>query len=59
MAANVLASETEADAFTHFGYCTLLPRVTPIMFQAIEVSLLPVLARLAAGRDYDDFRQRL
>jgi len=59
MAVNVLASEAEADAVTRLGYGTLLARVPLFMFQAIQVSLLPRLARLAARRDYEDFRQGL
>jgi O-antigen/teichoic acid export membrane protein len=59
MAANLLASDTEADAVTRFGYGVLLARVPLFMFQAIQASLLPRLARLAARRDYDDFRKGL
>lgn len=59
MAANLLASDTEADAVTRFGYGVLLARVPLFMFQAIQASLLPRLARLAARGDYDDFRKGL
>jgi O-antigen/teichoic acid export membrane protein len=59
MAANLLASDTEADAVTRFSYGVLLARVPLFMFQAIQASLLPRLARLAARRDYDDFRKGL
>lgn len=59
MAANLLANDTEADAVTRFGYGVLLARVPLFMFQAIQASLLPRLARLAARGDYDDFRKGL
>jgi O-antigen/teichoic acid export membrane protein len=59
MAANLLASDEESDAVTRFGYGVLLARVPLFMFQAIQASLLPRLARLAARRDYADFRKGL
>lgn len=59
MAANLLASDTEADAVTRFSYGVLLARVPLFMFQAIQASLLPRLARLAARGDFDDFRKGL
>ncbi|MGB1084988.1 MAG: lipopolysaccharide biosynthesis protein [Ilumatobacteraceae bacterium] len=59
IAANILASENEADAVTRFSYGVLLARVPLFMFQAIQASLLPRLARLAAQRSFDEFRRGL
>lgn len=59
IAANILASESEADAVTRFSYGVLLARVPLFMFQAIQASLLPRLARLAAQRSFDEFRRGL
>lgn len=59
IAANILASESDADAVTRFGYGVLLARVPLFMFQAIQASLLPRLARLAAQRSFDEFRRGL
>lgn len=59
IAANILASENEADAVTRFSYGVLLARVPLFMFQAIQASLLPRLARLAAQRSFDEFRSGL
>ena len=59
IAANILASENEADAVTRFSYGVLLARVPLFMFQAIQASLLPRLARLAAQRSFEEFRRGL
>ena len=59
IAANVLASDSDADAVTRFGYGVLLARVPLFMFQAIQASLLPRLTRLAAQRSFDEFRRGL
>ena len=59
IAANILASENEADAVTRFSYGVLLARVPLFMFQAIQASLLPRLARLAAQCSFDEFRRGL
>ena len=59
IAANILASDNEADAVTRFSYGVLLARVPLFMFQAIQASLLPRLARLAAQRSFDEFRRGL
>ena len=59
IAANILASENEAEAVTRFSYGVLLARVPLFMFQAIQASLLPRLARLAAQRSFDEFRRGL
>ena len=59
IAANILAGENEADAVTRFSYGVLLARVPLFMFQAIQASLLPRLARLAAQRSFDEFRRGL
>ncbi len=59
IAANVLASDADADAVTRFGYGVLLARVPLFMFQAIQASLLPRLARLAAQQSFDEFRRGL
>jgi len=59
IAANILASESDADAVTRFGYGVLLARVPLFMFQAIQASLLPRLARLAAQQSFDEFRRGL
>lgn len=59
IAANILASENEADAVTRFSYGVLLARVPLFMFQAIQASLLPRLARLAAQRSFNEFRRGL
>ena len=59
IAANLLASDNQADAVTRFSYGVLLARVPLFMFQAIQASLLPRLARLAAQRSFDEFRRGL
>ncbi len=59
IAANVLASDVDADAVTRFGYGVLLARVPLFMFQAIQASLLPRLARLAAQHSFGEFRRGL
>lgn len=59
IAANLLASDSQADAVTRFSYGVLLARVPLFMFQAIQASLLPRLARLAAQRSFDEFRRGL
>lgn len=59
IAANILASDADADAVTRFGYGVLLARVPLFMFQAIQASLLPRLARLAAQESFDEFRRGL
>ena len=59
IAANILASESDADAVTRFGYGVLLARVPLFMFQAIQASLLPRLARLAAQQSFHEFRRGL
>ena len=59
IAANILASESDADAATRFGYGVLLALVPLFMFQAIQASLLPRLARLAAQQSFDEFRRGL
>ena len=59
IAANILSSESEANAVTRFSYGVLLARVPLFMFQAIQASLLPRLARLAAQRSFDEFRRGL
>ena len=56
VAANLLADADEAALVSRFGYGVLLARVPLFMFQAIQATLLPRLARLAARREYDDFR---
>ena len=59
IAANILAGDNDADAVTRFGYGVLLARVPLFMFQAIQASLLPRLARLAAQESFDEFRRGL
>jgi len=59
IAANILATESDADAVTRFGYGVLLARVPLFMFQAIQASLLPRLARLAAQESFEEFRRGL
>ena len=59
IAANILASDNDADAVTRFGYGVLLARVPLFMFQAIQASLLPRLARLAAQESFVEFRRGL
>ena len=59
IAANLLASDSQADTVTRFSYGVLLARVPLFMFQAIQASLLPRLARLAAQRSFDEFRRGL
>jgi O-antigen/teichoic acid export membrane protein len=53
---DVLASSSEAARVTAFGNGVILARVPLFMFQAIQASLLPRLAKLAAEGDMDEFR---
>lgn len=53
---DVLASSADAARVTAFGNGVILARVPLFMFQAIQASLLPRLAKLAAEGDMDEFR---
>ena len=56
---DVLAGADEAAKVTAFGNGVLLARVPLFLFQAIQASLLPRLARLAAKGDLAEFRSGL
>ena len=56
---DVLASSSEAAKVTAFGNGVLLSRVPLFLFQAVQASLLPRLARLAAQGALDEFRHGL
>ena len=53
---DILAGAGEAAKVTAFGNGVLLARVPLFLFQAIQASLLPRLARLAAKGDLEEFR---
>jgi len=53
---DVLADSDQAEAVTQFGNGVILARVPLFLFQAIQASLLPRLARLAAHGDLSEFR---
>ena len=53
---DILAGAGEAAKVTAFGNGVLLARVPLFLFQAIQASLLPRLARLAAKGDLTEFR---
>ena len=53
---DVLADSGQAEAVTQFGNGVILARVPLFLFQAIQASLLPRLARLAAHGDLGEFR---
>ena len=53
---DVLAGGTEAEKVTAFGNGVILARIPLFLFQAIQASLLPRLAKLAAEGDMDEFR---
>lgn len=57
IAIDVLAAADEAEKVTRFGNGVLLSRVPLFLFQAVQAALLPRLARLAAQRDLDEFRE--
>ncbi|NBU95554.1 MAG: hypothetical protein EBS20_06635 [Actinobacteria bacterium] len=59
IAANILSADGDEAVVTRFGYGVLLARVPLFMFQAIQASLLPRLARLAARGEFDAFRSGL
>ena len=56
---DILAGADEAAKVTAFGNGVLLARVPLFLFQAIQASLLPRLARLAAKGDLTEFRSGL
>lgn len=56
---DVLASASEAEKVTAFGNGVLLSRIPLFLFQAVQASLLPRLARLAAKGDLTEFVQGL
>ncbi len=56
---DVLANASEAEKVTAFGNGVLLSRIPLFLFQAIQASLLPRLARLAAKGDLKEFVQGL
>jgi O-antigen/teichoic acid export membrane protein len=60
-AANARFSTTDVlkTRLNAFGYAILISRVPLFMFQAVQASLLPKLARLAAMGAYDEFRRGL
>lgn len=53
---DVLAEANQAEAVTQFGNGVILARIPLFLFQAIQASLLPRLARLAAHGDLSEFR---
>lgn len=59
IAANILSADGDEAVVTRFGYGVLLARVPLFMFQAIQASLLPRLARLAARGEFSAFRSGL
>jgi len=56
---DILAGTGEAAKVTAFGNGVLLARIPLFLFQAIQASLLPRLARLAAKGDLGEFRDGL
>lgn len=54
---DILARSDQALLVTAFGNGVLLSRVPLFLFQAVQASLLPRLARLAARGDLDEFRE--
>lgn len=56
---DILASSGEAEMVTAFGNGVLLSRIPLFLFQAVQASLLPRLARLAAKGNLDEFVQGL
>ena len=53
---DILATSNQALLVTSFGNGVLLSRVPLFLFQAVQASLLPRLARLAAKGDLDEFK---
>jgi O-antigen/teichoic acid export membrane protein len=56
---DVLAHSGDAEKVTAFGNGVLLARIPLFLFQAVQASLLPRLARLAAKGDLTEFVQGL
>ena len=56
---DVLAHSGEAEKVTAFGNGVLLARIPLFLFQAVQASLLPRLARLAAKGDLTEFVEGL
>ena len=56
---DVLANASDAEKVTAFGNGVLLSRIPLFLFQAVQASLLPRLARLAAKGNLDEFVQGL
>jgi O-antigen/teichoic acid export membrane protein len=56
---DVLAHASDAEKVTAFGNGVLLSRIPLFLFQAVQASLLPRLARLAAKGNLDEFVQGL
>ncbi len=59
IATNLLAGENEEALVTRFGYGVILARIPLFLFQAVQASLLPRLARLAAANEMKEFRSGL
>jgi O-antigen/teichoic acid export membrane protein len=53
---DILADASQATMVTAFGNGVLMARVPLFLFQAVQASLLPRLARLAAKGDHQEFR---
>ena len=53
---DILANASQAAMVTAFGNGVLMARIPLFLFQAVQASLLPRLARLAAKGDHDEFR---
>jgi O-antigen/teichoic acid export membrane protein len=56
---DILANASQATMVTAFGNGVLMARIPLFLFQAVQASLLPRLARLAAKGDHDEFRHGL
>lgn len=59
VAIELLATEAQEDAASHFLAGLILARVPLFLFQAVQASLLPRLAHLAGGRKWVEFRLAL
>ena len=56
VAATLLTDVGQQDDVTRFGFGVLLARIPLFLFQAVQASLLPKLAGLAARNEFTEFR---
>lgn len=59
IAIEILSTDAQEDAASHFLAGLILARIPLFLFQAVQASLLPRLSHLAGGRKWGEFRVAL